>query len=256
MQCAPKKTLSTGRLNESVAALAMLASLAGCGGKSLTVQIIPPLVRPSHVSPAAPPAAAILFHETFDRLDPSQWREVEVNGKTHFAIHTLERGKVLKAHSRPGASILLHSFRFDPDTFEWLSWAWRVDRFVEKEDLRRKDGSDAPARVYVYFKTAGLPWQKRNIDYVWSRTLPVGTILDSAYSGASKIVVVDSGVEHQGEWRAVSRNIEDDYRMCFGDADPPDVLAIGLMADADNTRSEALAYFDDVAVSREPPEPR
>ena len=137
--------------------------------------------------------------------------------------------------------------------YPWISWRWRVDQFVEGENLRRKNGSDASARVYVYFETSGLPWQKRNIDYVWSRTLPTDTILTSAFSPTSKIVVVESGTEHQGTWRSARRNLEEDYRRCFNTADLPAVTAIGLMTDADNTHAEALAYFDDIAISRTPP---
>ena len=116
----------------------------------------------------------------------------------------------------------------------------------------REDGSDAAARVYVYFETKGLPWQKRSLDYVWSASLPVGTILSSAYSSKSKIIVVESGPAHLGEWQGVERNLEDDYARCFGTQDLPDVIAIGLMSDTDNTGGSALAYFDELQVSREP----
>jgi hypothetical protein len=118
--------------------------------------------------------------------------------------------------------------------------------------LGRKDGSDASARVYVYFETPGLPWQKRSLDYVWSTALPAGTILESAYSKTSKIIVVDTGTDSRGQWRGAVRNIEDDYRRCFGE-NPPAVVSIGVMVDTDNTRSDALAYFDDIRVSREHP---
>ena len=231
------------------ATLAVLVA-AGCAGHSMRLPHIP--LAAARPAPAAGSGPAALFQEPFDRLDRSQWREVEVKGHTQYALETLDTGTSLKAHSLGGASILLRPFRFDPDTYARINWRWRVDRFVEGENLHRKEGSDASARVYVYFDTAGLPWQKRNIDYVWSRTLPIGTILNSPFSKASKIIVVDSGIEHQGTWHSVSRNLEKDYRRCFGKSGPPNVTAIGLMTDTDNTRSEALAYFDDVVISPEP----
>jgi hypothetical protein len=101
----------------------------------------------------------------------------------------------------------------------------------------------------VYFETPGLPWQKRNIDYVWSASLPVGTILSSAFSSSSKIIVVESGATALGQWRTVERNLEDDYEQCFGE-DPPDVIAIGVMTDTDNTAGEAVAYYDDLHISK------
>lgn len=199
------------------------------------------------------PGRLVLWTEPFDQLDTSRWREVEVKGQTHYAIVDLDGQRCLRADSQGGASIMLSGLRFDPDKHEWLSWQWRVDQLVEGEALERKDGSDAAARVYVYFDTGGLPWQRKNIDYVWSATLPVGTILSSAYSSTSKIIVVESGTEHLGQWRMVTRNIEDDFEEVFG-GDVPDVVAIGLMSDTDNTGAKALAYFDELRIGRSRPQ--
>jgi hypothetical protein len=104
----------------------------------------------------------------------------------------------------------------------------------------------------VYFETGGLPWQKRSLDYVWSASLPAGTVLDSAFSPASKIIVMESGVESPGRWRTVERNLQADYQRSFGRGPVPNVVAIGLMSDSDNTGGETLAYFDTVRVSRVP----
>ncbi len=224
-----------------------LVLLSGCSSR-LAAQhgaaAIPPMV-PAGADPA------VLWSERFGLLDPNRWRQVSVRGYTDYDVVELEGRSCLRAKSQGTASILVTPVRFNPDTYEWLSWSWRVDRLVAEEHLERKDGSDAAARVYVYVESRGLPWQKRNLDYVWSATLPIGTILESAYTAESKIIVVESGPEHLGRWRRVTRNIEDDYKRCFGTR-PPQVIALGLMSDADNTRGESLAYFDDVAVSRSP----
>ena len=216
---------------------------AGCGTQRVTVPIMPPLL------PQA--AAPIFWTETFDALDPNRWREVEVKRRTRYDIVDVEGRRCLRAISQNGASILLSAVKFNPDTYEWLSWDWRVDQLVEREALERKDGSDASARVYVYFETPGLPWQKRNLDYVWSASLPVGTVLSSAFASNSKIIVVERGAASRGRWRKVERNLESDYRRCFGGR-LPRVIAIGVMADTDNTGGHAVAYFDELRVSRHP----
>jgi len=215
---------------------------AGCASGQLTVSLAPPFLSTT-------PVSSVLWMELFQTLDAQRWRDVEVRGKTQYDVITLDGQSCLRAQSHEGASILVHQLRYRPDTYAWLSWQWRVDQPVDGEDLTRKDGSDAAARVYVYFNSRGLPWQKRNIDYVWSRSLPVGTILDSAYSAESKIIVVESGPEALGKWRAVLRNIQQDYERCFYRA-PPDVVAIGVMSDTDNTKGQALTYFDNLMVSR------
>lgn len=221
---------------------ALLSS--GCTAQRVSVSRIPSLRSPSL-------PASVFWHEPFDALNPDVWREVEVRRDTAYSVTDVDGRRCLEARSHDGASVLLSAVQFDADTYAWLSWEWRVNQPVAGEALERKDGSDAPARLYVYFDTHGLPWQKRSMDYVWSSALPVGTILDSAFSAESKMMVVDGGVEQLGRWRRIERNLQDDYARCFG-GKMPNVVAIGIMSDTDNTGADALAYFDDLQVSREP----
>ena len=222
----------------------------GCAPQRVNISLMPPQIATSATArPSAP--SSIVWQELFDAMPEAPWREVEVRRHTQYRVTELDDHRCLEARSHDGASILLHPVQFDPDTYEWLSWDWRVDQLVEGEALRTKGGSDAAARVYVYFDTRGLPWQKRSIDYVWSSTLPVGTLLDSAFSAESKIIVAESGTERLGQWRGVERNLEADYHRAFPGA-LPDVIAIGVMNDTDNTGGTALAYFDNLHVSKEP----
>lgn len=223
----------------------MLCAAAGCQGRRFSV---PPL--PSFIGPAS---SSVVWVEPFLLLGPDRWREVSVRGRTIYDVVTLDGRDCLRAFSRDGASILLSPVRFEPRDAPWLSWTWRVDRLVEREALETKQGSDAAARVYVYFESPGLPWQKPSLDYVWSAALPDGTVLSSAFSAKSKIIVVEHGAEALGQWRQVQRNIVEDYERTFGKA-PPRVIAIGVMSDTDNTGGETLAYFDDLRVSRQPPD--
>lgn len=222
---------------------------AGCGGSRAGGF---PLVSPFVSSLRPSLELQTLFIEPFEELDPKRWREIKLNGHTQYVINGEGEARYLKAHSQAAASILVTSVQFDPDAYEWLSWRWRVEALIPGEDLARKDASDAVARVYVYFDTPGLPWQKRSIDYVWSSTLPAGTVLESPYGGHPKIIVAESGPAHLGMWRHVVRNIEEDYKRCYGGR-PPLVVAIGIMTDADNTQTEAMAFYDDIMITRERP---
>ena len=193
--------------------------------------------------------------EPFDEFNSSRWRNVDVRGKSEYRVVTLDGRSCLRADSHLTGSILLTTVRFDPKAYPWLMWQWRVDRLVQGEALDQPRGSDAAARVYVYFETQGLPWQKRNIDYVWSASLPVDTSLNSAYSNTSRIIVVESGADHTAQWRDAERNLVEDYRESFHE-EPPEVIAIGLMTDSDNTASESLAYFDEVRIGKYSSHPR
>ena len=215
----------------------LLLLAPGCATQQITVPLVPPLI--------AAPKSPIVWSEPFDALNRERWREVEIKHRTEYQAVSLDGRRCLQARSQGGASILLSPVRFNPETAPWVSWAWRVDQLVKGEALERKNGSDAAARIYVYFEAAGLPWQKRSLDYVWSASLPVGTIMSSAYSPESKILVVESGDQALGRWRAEERNLKEDYERCFGQH-LPDVIAIGLMSDTDNTGAAALAYVDDL----------
>ena len=222
----------------------VLLSLSGCATQHVTVPLMPPLI------PQALPS--VIWEEPFDELNPEAWQTVQVRRRTDYSAVGLDGRSCLRADSHDGASILLHPISFNPDNVEWISWDWRVDAFVQGEALERKEGSDASARVYVYFDLGALPWQKRNIDYVWSASLPAGTILSSIFSSESKIIVVESGTDSARTWRTVERNLRDDYVRCFGRGPLPRVLAVGIMTDTDNTKADALAYFDSFRVSRQP----
>lgn len=202
----------------------------------------------AHVPDPQPPL--VYWQEPFNTLEPDRWKEMPVNGHSEYRVVTLDGRACLKAVSDSGASILLSPIQFDPEEFEWLSWEWRVEQFTTGEALDTKDGSDAAARVYVYFQTAGLPWQKRSLDYVWSRILPNETLMNSAFASASKILVVETGESGAGQWRTEERNLEEDFERAFGKQDLPDVIGIGLMTDSDNSKTSTAAYFDTVRVSR------
>lgn len=227
----------------------VLCGVVGCVPRHRSPQ---PPTAVTNASPLPFPLRSHLFFESFDRLDSERWREVAIHGHTRYGIEQLDGLSSLQALSQSGASILVTPLHVDPTRHPWISWRWRVDRLVQGEDLSLKKGSDASARVYVYFESSGLPWQKRNIDYVWSATLPVDTVLESPYSKSSKILVVESGSERLGSWQTVKRNVLEDYRRCF-EGDPPHVVAIGLMTDTDSTQTEALAYYDDLTITHEPP---
>ena len=223
-----------------------LAVLLGALGYGLHLAVITTL--PFLISTTALPA---VWSETFAAPTLDQWREVSLHGHTRYEICEVDANPCLCATSTAAASILLHKLHVETSRTLRLEWRWRVDELVEGEALDQKGGSDAAARLYVYFDTGTFPWQKRSLNYVWSASAPVGTILTSAFSARAKIIVVESGREHLGRWRTVTRNLAEDYYRAFGD-EPPAMVAVGLMSDSDNTRSSTSAYFDDLRLSELP----
>jgi hypothetical protein len=61
------------------------------------------------------------------------------------------------------------------------------------------------------------------------------------------LIAVQSGPERIGRWISEERNIYKDYISYFGE-EPPEVAAIAIMTDTDNTGEEAIAYYADIAL--------
>jgi len=75
--------------------------------------------------------------------------------------------------------------------------------------------------------------------------------MDSAFSSASRILVIESGQETAGQWRTEQRSLRQDFERAFGPQQRvPNVVGIGVMTDADNSKGSAVAYFDNLRVSR------
>ena len=87
------------------------------------------------------------------------------------------------------------------------------------------------------------------IKYVWSTTLPVGTVTKSPYNHRAMIYVIEQGAHNLNQWVSEDRNVLDDYIKTFG-AQPPPVEAIAIQTDSDDTKSSAAADFDDFLISK------
>ena len=90
---------------------------------------------------------------------------------------------------------------------------------------------------------------KQNNQICLSSTLPEGTVTESPFNGRAKIKVLRSGEGLLGSWVNEKVNVKEDYIKLFG-SEPPDVEAIAIMSDADNTRSFVEADYDDFWISR------
>jgi hypothetical protein len=152
-----------------------------------------------------------------------------------------------------------------------LSWKWRAERLPTGADLRQRSGDDAGGKVCVFFDVptskmpvierarlqvarllTGEPVPPQALCYVWDASappLPVGTHLPNAFTSLMRWVVLQSGEARRGQWVDERRNLADDYRRAFGEDMPP-ITGVAIGADTDNTQSQSLFYFADVALGR------
>ena len=85
---------------------------------------------------------------------------------------------------------------------------------------------------------------------MWDNKQAKGSTLVNAFTRRMRMIVLESGPSATpGAWVTERRNLLADYRRAFGDEagdTMPDVVAVAISADADNTQGHGLAYFSDL----------
>jgi hypothetical protein len=193
-------------------------------------------------SPSTPGSAKEIQVGRFSFGDLSGWTDKPFKGKT---IYTLE-GSVLKARSVKSASGLIKKLSVDTRKYPKLSWSWRIDHSLKREDIKSKKGDDFAARVYVIFPRTFF-WRMRAINYVWANKMPKGSEAASPYTANSVIIALQSGDEKAGTVVQEERDIREDYRRIFGE-EPPLLGGVAILTDTDDTQDEATAWYGDITL--------
>lgn len=181
--------------------------------------------------------------------DLSRWHEEVFHGANEYSLVTDEDGnQVLQAFSQRSASALVQGLNIDANQFPRLSWRWKITQTVESGNARVKEKDDYAARIYVIFPHWFKPLS-RSINYIWANQLKVGEVVPSTYFQRSVMLAVESGNQLAGQWVQEERNLVEDYRRLFGE-DPPQIGAIAIMTDTDDTGEEALAWYDDLQLQK------
>ena len=74
----------------------------------------------------------------------------------------------------------------------------------------------------------------------------MGSAARRSGTGRPWVVVAESGAEGLGEWRTYSFNLYEAYKKTFGSEPPDRPIGIGLLSDANSTKSSAYADYDDI----------
>ena len=194
-----------------------------------------------------------LIDDFHDGAGPG-WESKSFQGETRYFPAVVDNIPCLKAVADNSASGLFYKIEYDAAAEPILSWSWEVDNLVSKGDARTKAGDDYPARIYVVFPSLFF-WRTKALNYVWANRLPVGQAIPNSFTANAMMVAVESGPAHLGQWRSYRRNIYEDFRRYFG-YEPPEVGAIAIMTDTDNTGEKASACYGAIRVESLPPPTR
>lgn len=179
-----------------------------------------------------------------------EWEEKILKGRVVYRVE--KDGAIesfVRAKSERAASALYYKIRLDIKKDPIISWKWCVDEFPkrtlpERIDLREEE--DFAARIYVIFPAIFFT-NSKVIEYIWAEQLPVGTSGISAYSKNIKILVLRSG-KYNEKWLFEKRDIYQDYVKLFGEEPRLNIGAIAFMTDADSTKTEASAVYDEIKI--------
>lgn len=171
----------------------------------------------------------------------SKWEETFFKGNTTYKVVKEDGQLCIKAASISSASGLYQEIEYDPKKYPILSWSWKVDHVISKGNALKKEGDDYAARIYVVFPSTFF-WKTKVINYIWANTLPLNQAVHSPYTENDMMVAVESGSVKAGQWIDERRNVLEDFKKYFG-YDPPNIGAIAIMTDTDDTGEEAVAWY-------------
>ena len=192
--------------------------------------------------------AQILFEERFEKGLTKQWERIEFTGETKHTIVSEGTNSYLRAEAASSASGLGVKLNDLEAKGAVLTWKWRIDKVPEGGSEDVKKTFDHTARLFVAFDTfIGPP---RTINYVWANQTPVGKTFHHPSSGRGRFIVLQNGNAKAGEWITEKRNIFEDWKLLFGNDDPPEIVSIGFMTDSDGTKTTVTGGYDDIVLER------
>jgi hypothetical protein len=187
-----------------------------------------------------------------------------IPNKTSYSLIKEADTVVLRAESRASYAALVKRVRIDPRDYPVIRWRWKTTRTYDKGDATRKDGDDYSARLYVIFEFEPeelSPWERLQyeaarllygeypptaaINYIWANRTSTGSVIPNAYSDRSMMFVLESGSLRLNTWVKEQRNVYDDFIEAF-QREPPDIIAVAIMNDSDNTGESSVSYFGDI----------
>ena len=202
---------------------------------------------------------------------PAEWKPLTFRNIEKHTIYILVKdgdAVVVKAESRASASGLIHEIKINSKEYPILQWRWKVGNILKRGDVRKKEGDDYPARLYITFEydPKKLSFVERTkyglvkvlygqypplaaINYIWESVSPNGIMVPNPFTERVMMFVVESGEEKLNQWVSEERNVYEDYKRAFGE-EPPLISGVAIMTDTDNTGEAAVAFYGDIVFKK------
>jgi hypothetical protein len=210
----------------------------------------------------------ISLPQTWTAKEIVAWQPVRLPGKqaTEFVLQQHASRIVVEANAQSSASMLRRNLRIEPEKLGTLEFSWHVPALIAGADVGQRENDDSPARLVLAFEgdrgkfspknamlnelslaLMGEPMPYATLMYIWCNKRPVGTVVQNPRTDRVRKLVVASGPDQLNQWLRFERDIKADFELAFGEA-PGALLGIGVMTDSDNTQSNAMAWYGDIAL--------
>jgi len=189
----------------------------------------------------------------FTEVELSELKIRKVRGadnKTIYTVGSNENGNFLKAVADNAASGLGKEVKIDLNKTPFINITWKIEKDLPGIKENSKKGHDFAARVFAVKKTGATPLSNRAINYVFSSNSKVGFNSPSPYTKKSIDNVLASTKNNLNKWITVKANVKEDFKK-FHDLEVNELDGLAIMSDTDNSKMEAIAYYQNIYFSAE-----
>ncbi len=161
-----------------------------------------------------------------------------------YRIKMEDGNKYLNALDSQDISVqIFREFHWTIADYPLFSWSWRARALPAGGDESKTEANDSACGLYVVFgKYTGTA-----IKYVWSSTLPVGTVLEKK-PGQFFIIVKESGEKHKDQWQPVTVNVLEDYLRLFKHKPDREPSGFGILTDGNALHTRSSCDYDDFVI--------
>ena len=192
-----------------------------------------------------------IFNFTESEISSLKVRKVRgADNKTIYTLGSNENGNYLKAIADNAASGLGKEVKIDLNKTPFINITWKIEKDLPGIKENSKKGHDFAARVFAVKKTGATPLSNRAINYVFSSNSEVGFNSPSPYTKKSIDNVLASTKNNLNKWITVKTNVKEDFKK-FHDLDVNELDGLAIMSDTDNSKMEAIAYYQNIYFSAE-----
>lgn len=174
--------------------------------------------------PSAGPSGSSMVLEDFQHPDakgfPEGW-EAQRSTVTAHETYTIqeEGGTFFLSAKNANQRVYTKQMTWDPKQHPILTWRWRIQNVP--------DNAEFLAAIYPSLDV-DLMFIPVNTKYVWSTTLPVGSVKEGGMFSSTEIVI-RSGTESLGMWMEERVNVYEDFLKIHDHEPAPHAWGISLL---------------------------